>query len=195
MNERTIDVSGYGLFCLSIEAFTFFLRKHKIRTKKLNNFLDKNRHLLEEAMREGYLLPIATINSIGYIIDLGETDEIEVFSSGWQEVLALDNCNMMVGSDAAVWVGSLDSLDAWNSKEYEGRANRSYQTLDGETLYSAQKFNVYPAKYKVRIVGFKRKRALPYPVANFGFAFSLTETESFDTFTNPLVEDVNIAKM
>lgn len=195
MSEKIVDVSGYGLFCLSVDSFTSFLQNHKIRTKKLNTFFDKNRPLLEEAMSDGILLPIATINSIAYLVAVGGTKELKAFSSEWQEVLNLDNCNLSVGSDAAIWVGTLDSLDDWNPKEYEGKPNVSYKTLDGETLHSAQKFKALPAKYKVRLGGFKRKVALPYPAANFGFAFELTETESFDTFTNPLAEDVNIAKM
>ncbi|WP_345050612.1 hypothetical protein [Hymenobacter glaciei] len=146
-------------------------------------------------MKEGAWIPVSTINSIRYLVNVASAAEQTVFNADWQEVLTLSNCNLKVGSDAADWVGSLDGLDDWDPTEYDKKDSISYQTLDGVTLFRSFKFEVKPGMYKVRLIGFKRKNTLPHPDANFGFAFELTETEIFDTFTNPLVEDVNIAKM
>ncbi|PJJ59361.1 hypothetical protein [Hymenobacter chitinivorans] len=195
MSEKIVDVSGYGLYCLSIESFTSFLKNHNIKTKKLNSFFDKNRNILEEAIKDGYLLPIATINSIAYYIEVKHLSEAVELGEEWQEVLTIENCNLRVGTDSAIWIGTLDTLDNWNPADFKEQESISYETLDGETLHSSQKFTITPADYKVKLLGFKRKKILPYPTANFGFVFELRETSSFDSFTNPLVENVNIAKM
>ncbi|TGE29460.1 hypothetical protein [Hymenobacter metallicola] len=195
MSEKTVDVSGYGLYCLSIESFTSFLKSNNIKTKKLNSFFDKNRGILEEAIKDGSLLPISTINSISYNIEVKYLSEASNFGEEWQEVLNLDDCNLRVGNDAALWIGTLDTLDNWNPVEFKEKESISYETLDGETIHSSQRFTITPADYKVQLLGFKRKKILPYPTANFKFVFELRETTSFDSFTNPLVENVNIAKM
>ncbi|MDJ0367929.1 hypothetical protein QMK33_22535 [Hymenobacter sp. H14-R3] len=195
MSEKIINVSGYGLFCLSITSFTEFLRVHKLRAKKLNAFFDKNRDLLEQAIQTGSWLPVATINSIEYLVEVGTTADLQTFGKDWQEVLCLANCNLRVGADAAVWVGTLDTLDAWNPTEYGSKESISYQTMDGETLFSAYKFDVEPSAYKVTLRGFKRRQALDYPAANYGFAYELHPADNFDSFANPLVEEVNIARM
>ncbi|UOQ55551.1 hypothetical protein [Hymenobacter cellulosivorans] len=194
MDERNVRVTGYGFFCLSIETFNKFINEKKIKSKKINKCFDKNRPLIETSLKEGAWIPISTINSTRYVVDVGSESE-KIFDTGWQKVLTLDNCNLHVGTDAAVWVGSLDGLDDWDPGEYDKKDSISYQTLDGITLFRGFKFEVKSGMYTVKVIGFKRKEALAHPAANFGFAFELTETESFDSFTNPLVEDVNIAKM
>ncbi|TGE29458.1 hypothetical protein [Hymenobacter metallicola] len=195
MKEKIVRVTGYGFFCLSVEAFSNFLKEHKIKAKKLNTYFDKNRDILEESIKQGILLPLSTIVSTRYVVEAGIAAKLSVFDSDWQEVLTLDNCNLTVGNDAAIWIGSLDGLDDWNSAEYEQGDSISYQTMDGVTLFRSFKFNVKPGMYKVVVRGFKRKAPQDHPAANFGFSFELRETTSLGSFTNPLIENVNIAKM
>ncbi|RZK98963.1 MAG: hypothetical protein EOO62_25490 [Hymenobacter sp.] len=161
----------------------------------MNAFFDKHRDLLEQALQDGRWLPVATINSIRYLVEVGPAADWQTFGEDWQQVLCLANCNLRVGVDAAVWVGTLDTLDAWNPAEYAHQERLSYQTLDGETLCSAYKFDVAPGMYKVTLRGFKRRQALDYPAPNYGFAYELHPADNFDSFANPLVEQVNIAKM
>ncbi len=193
MKDKIVDVSSYGLYCLSVESFSAFLREHKIKTKKLASFFDKNRLLLEQAMQAGSLLPLSIIDSVEYVIQVSEGPTS--FHDEWVEVVRLDNCNLLVGDDAAVWVGSMGTLDAWNPTDYNNQQSLSYQTMDGETLYSDYRFDVKPGSYKVTLRGFKRRQALDYPAANYGFAYELHPADNFDSFTNPLVEDVNIGDM
>jgi hypothetical protein len=194
MREQIITVSSYGLCCLSVSCFTDFLQlRHQARTKKLAAFFDKNKSVLEEAMQTGNLLPIAGLNALDYVIQVREGRH--AFADDWVEVLTLTGCNLQVGPEAAVWVSSTGALNEWDPTLYRGKETISYKTLDNELLYKAHKFSVKPGKYKVTLRGFKRLPARGYPAADFGFAFELSAPHDFDTFTNPLLSNLNIAKM
>lgn len=193
MNEKIVAVSSYGLFCLSVDSFSAFLRAHKIRTKKVAVFLDKNRPILEEALKAGCLLPVSQINSVDYVIQVSEGPHS--FPDSWVEVLHLDNCNLVVGADAAVWVGSMGGLDKWSPADYEKKESISYRTLENRLLFQAYKFRVKPGAYKVTLRGFKRRQLVAFPAANYGFAYELHPADNLESFANPLVEEVNIAKM
>jgi hypothetical protein len=193
MKDKIVTVSSYGLFCLSVDSFNGFLREHKIKSKKLATFFNKNRPILENALQVGCLLPVSIINSIDYKIQVSE--ESNLFDEAWDEVLTIHDCNLLVGEDATVWVGSMGVLDEWNAENYKDKKSISYQTLDNETLFKAISFSVSPGSYKVTLHGFKRHETASFPIANFGFAFELRPTDNFESFTNLLELDVNIAKM
>jgi hypothetical protein len=90
-------------------------------------------------------------------------------------------------------LGSLDYLDDWNPKELDGHESISYQTLDGVTLFNAFNFKLEEGKYKVEVKGYKRKQK-DNNSANFGFQFTFSETQNFDSFLDPLSLNLNIAK-
>lgn len=193
MKEKVIRVTGYGLFCLSLDPFQSFLREHKIGTKKLNKFFDKEKSLLEDSMQVGSWLPVSKISSVRYIVEV--STKPTSFDSEWQEVLTVNGCNLTVGEGAMVWVGTLDMLDYWNADEFEDKESISYQTMDEKILYKAYRFNVIPGKYKVTIRGCKKINIIEYSDANYLFLFELQAVNKFEDFTNPLTQNVNIAKM
>lgn len=193
MENKIVRVTGYGLFCLSVNAFELFLRTHKIKSKKLNKFFDKEKNLLEKALQEGSWLPISKISSVRYLVDVNTKHKS--FNDDWTEVLVVNDCNLHVGEDSAVWIGTLDMLDEWNAEEFNGKEVISYQTMDGKTLYKAFKFDLKSARYKISIKGYKKNEIVEYTDANYGFLFQPVEVDTLDGFTNPLTQNLNIAKM
>ena len=57
MNNQ-IDVSSYGIFILSIEQFTSFLKEEKkTRVKKVLQLLQKEQNLYQKSIQTGCWLP------------------------------------------------------------------------------------------------------------------------------------------
>lgn len=194
--EKKLDVSNYGIYILSIDKLTQFLKENKVKTKILLEFFQKNHELYLKSLEEGVWLPILPIDSIEYIIKVGKNEN---FDSSWDKVLTIDGFNLEIGNDNSFWVGSTGNLLTFEINDYLGDSKNynSYQTLDGEVLYDSFKFNLESGKYLVNITGYKRKNKLEYPEANYGYSFEFKKVEEFIGYKAPREDDkylFNISK-
>lgn len=207
--DKILSTSSYGICLFSMDVLQAFLKKEKIRSKKLLALFQKNKKKYLDAQKEGVWIPIPEINSIEYLIKLDGYDE--PFDDKWERKLEYDGFNLEIKD--GLWISSIGSFLNFNAKEYDGdgetyktpygvvhyfsRSERWYQTLDGRTLYSDFKYDVPPGKYLLSIKGYARKQLLEFPNSNYGFLFSLVKVDEFDSFKNPREEiyDFNVAEM
>ena len=182
MNNQ-IDVSSYGIFILSIEQFTSFLKEEKkTRVKKVLQLLQKEQNLYQKSIQTGCWLPIPEINSVKYEIKIAHLDD--TFDEEWEEKYSYTSFNLSVGGDNSIWVGSIGLLYNWNANDFVGDAI-TYSTLDGLQFTSALKFPLEKGKYSVSIQGYKRKEKRNFPSPNSGFLFSFTKVEDFESANDP----------
>jgi hypothetical protein len=188
MAEKKLDVSSYGIYLLSVDKLTNFLKENKIKSKKLLEFFQKNHELYLKSLEQGVWLPILPIDSIEYIIKFGNKEN---FDSSWEKVFNIDEFNLEVGNDNSFWIGSTGNLLTFEVNDYLGDSKNynSYSTLDGEVLYDSFKFNLESGKYLVNIIGYKRKSALEYPEANYGYSFEFKKVEEFIGYKDPREDD------
>ncbi|KIQ16524.1 hypothetical protein RT99_20920 [Flavobacterium sp. MEB061] len=187
MIEKKLDVSNYGIYLLSVDKLTDFLKENKIKTKKILEFFQKNHELYLKSLEEGVWLPILPIDSIEYIIKIGENEN---FDNNWDIVFNIDGFNLEIGNDNSFWVGSTGNLLTFEINDYLGEKKyNSYQTLDGEVLYDSFKFNLESGKYLVNIIGYKRKNKLEYPEANYGYSFEFKKVQEFNGYIDPREDD------
>jgi hypothetical protein len=188
MIEKKLDVSNYGIYLLSIDKLTNFLKENKVKTKKILEFFQKNHELYLKSLEEGVWLPILPIDSIEYII---KVDKDESFDNNWDKVFNIDGFNLEIGNDNSFWVGSTGNLLTFEINDYldDSKKYNSYETLDGEVLYDSFKFKLESGKYLVDIIGYKRKNFLEYPEANYGYSFDFKKIEEFKGYKDPREDD------
>jgi len=194
MMDRILTVSSYGICLFSLDVLEDFLKKEKVRSKKLlKNFQDNHDRYLT-LLAEGIWIPFLPINSIEYVIKLDTYNQS--FDDEWEEKLIYHDFNIEVKD--TLWITDIGSFYEFDKNEFLGNDEVSYQTLDGETLYSGFRYNVPSGKYLVSIKGYARKKKLDYPNPNFGFLFSLDKVNEFEGFNDPREDEIynfNVAEM
>lgn len=207
--DKILSTGSYGICLFSFEILQDFLKKEKIRSKKLLEKFQKNDELYLATQKGGIWFPIAQINSLGYVIKLDGYDL--PFNDEWEQKMEYDGFNLEIKD--ALWISDIGSFYTFNADEYSGgegtyktpygvtryfsESERSYQTLDGHRLYSDFKYDVPSGKYVLSIKGYARRPLLERPNPNYGFLFSLTKVDEFDGFKNPREEiyDFNVAQI
>lgn len=183
MMEKKLSISEYGIFIMSIDKLTDFLKQHKRRSKKILNLFQKDPELYFESLKEGVWIPIVPINSYKYIISnvpLGDE---------WQKIYTYEHFNLHV-LGGEIWIGSFGHLLNLNIEEFKNNEESiSYKTLDDILLYNAFKLKLETGKYLVSIIGYKRKKVLEYPAANSGFFFKFEKVDAFIGYNDPREDD------
>lgn len=207
--DKILSTGSYGICVFSLEVLQDFLKKKRVRSKKLLEKFQKDKGLYLDAQKEGIWIPFAQINSIDYIIKLDGHDA--PFGDEWEQKLAYDGFNIEIKD--GLWISDIGSFYTFHANEYSGEEGtyktpygitcyfsekeRSYITLDGNRLYSDFQYDVPSGKYLLSVKGYARKQPLERPNSNYGFFFSLVKVDAFDGFKNPREEtyDFNVAQM
>lgn len=190
--DKILGISSYGICLFSLEILQNFLKKEKVRSKKVLENFQKNKDRYLAAQKEGVLVPFTQIDSIEYLIKLDGYDS--PFNDEWEQKIEYGGFNIEIKD--SLWITSIGRFYTFNSNEYSGN-DISYQTLDGETVYSGFRYDLDSGKYLLSIKGYARRQPLEYPNPNYGFSFSLVKVDEFDGFKNPREEiyDFNVANM
>lgn len=188
--DKILTTSSYGICLFSMEVLQEFLKKEKVRTKKLLAFFQKDKKRYLDSQKEGVWVPIAQIDSIDYVIKLEGYDES--FNNEWEQKFDYEGFNIEIKD--GLWISDIGSFYTFNISEYCGN-EVSYQTLDGKRKYSDLKYEIPFGKYLLSIKGYARKQPLEYPNPNYGFLFSLEKVDEFDGSKNPRegIYDFNVA--
>lgn len=205
--DKILDTGSYGICVFSLKVLQDFLKKKRVRSKKLLNKFQKDKEFYLDAQKEGIWIPFAEINSIGYVIKLEGSDA--PFDDAWEQRMEYDGFNIEIKD--SLWISDIGSFYTFDENEYSGNegtyktpygiqcfysaTDKSYQTLDGNRLYSGFKYEVPSGKYLLSVKGYARKQALERPNSNFGFFFSLVRVDAFEGYKNPRedIYDFNVA--
>lgn len=190
--DKILSTFNYGICLFSLEVLQEFLKKRKIRKKKLLELFQKEKDIFLDLQKEGVWIPIPQIDSGEYVIKLSGYDS--PFNDEWEQKLEHDGFNIEIKD--GLWISDIGSFLKFDASEFCGN-EISFQTGDGETLYSDFKYDVPSGKYLLDIEGYVRRQQLEYPNPNYGFSFVLTKVDAFDGFKNPREEiyDFNVANM
>jgi hypothetical protein len=184
MKDRILDTASYGFCLFSTEILIDFLNINKIRSKKLLDFFQKNHSVYLQSLEEGVWLPILPISSVKYNIKCGVNEK---FDQDWQQVFSMGAFNLAIGNDNAFWMGCIGNLSKFEAAAFTENTQGYcfYETLDGVTIYNSFKIEAHAGKYLVTIHGFKRKKELEYPEANYGYWLELQPVAAFNTYNDP----------
>ena len=207
--EKNLTTGSYGICVFSLEVLQEFLKKEKVRSKKLLDHLQKNNHRYLSMQKEGIWIPFPQIDSISYRIKLEGHDA--PFNDEWEQKMEYHGFNIEIKD--ALWVSDIGAFYTFRASDYCGneqtyetgygvihyisRNEISYRSLDGDIIYSAFKYDIPSGKYLLSVKGFERKQPVGNQDSNYGFLFGLTKVDEFDGFKNPREEiyDFNVAHM
>ena len=178
--DKILSTYNHGLCMFSVNVLSDFLKKEKIRSKKILDLFqkDSNRYLLSQ--EEGIWIPLAQINSGEYVIKV--QGENESFSDDWEQKIEYEGFNLDVSD--GVWISDIGSLFTFEKSAFCG-TEITFEDGDGALLCSDTKYNIPTGKYSVKIKGYVRKQLLEYPNSNYGYLFSFTKVDTFEGYKNP----------
>lgn len=207
--NKILSTRSYGLCVFSLEVLQDFLKEKKVRSKRLLEKFQKDKELFLDAQKEGIWIPFSHINSVDYVIKLDAYEPS--FNDEWEQ--KMEYCGFNIEIKDGLWISDIGSFYTFNPNEYGGDegtyktpygiihyfsgTENSYQTLDGNRLYSGFKYNVPSGKYLLSVKGYARKQKLERPNPNYGFFFSLVKVDAFNDYKNPRedIYDFNVANM
>ena len=73
--DREVNAMGYGICIFSADTVQDFLKREKIRKRKLLSLLQKDKELYLSTQKEGILIALVGINAYNYAIRLEGRDE------------------------------------------------------------------------------------------------------------------------
>lgn len=178
--DRILSTYSYGICLFSMEVLQDFLKKEKIRSKKLLHKFQKDKKLYLAMQKEGIWFPISKINSGQHLIKLEGYDN--TFNDEWEQKFEIEGFNLKI--EGGLWISDIGSFYTFNEGEFCGEAI-SFKTGDGDIQYSDFKYDVPAGKYLLSVKGFLRKEKKGFPNPNSGFLFSLVKVDEFSGFKNP----------
>ncbi len=174
--DRMVIAGGYGICLFSADTLQDFLKREKIRKRKLLSLLQKDKELYLNTQREGIFIPLVGIDHYNYAIKLEGQDE--PFDDQWVQKISYEGFNLEVKD--GLWISAIEQLEPFEPKEYHIKEEEFYttpgyfgsvehyhspwerwyksETPDGIcTIYTDIKYNVPAGKYLLSIKGYTRK--------------------------------------
>ena len=178
--DRILSTYSYGICLFSMEVLQDFLKKEKIRSKKLLHKFQKDKKLYLAMQKEGIWFQISKINSGQHLIKLEGYDN--TFNDEWEQKFEIEGFNLKILG--GLCFSDIGSFYTFNEGEFCGEAI-SFKTGDGDIQYSDFKYDVPAGKYLLSVKVFLRKEKKGFPNPNSGFLFSLVKVDEFSGFKNP----------
>ena len=92
--DRILSTYSYGICLFSMEVLQDFLKKEKIRSKKLLHKFQKDKKLYLAMQKEGIWFPISKINSGQHLIKLEGYDN--TFNDEWEQKFEIEGFNLKI---------------------------------------------------------------------------------------------------
>ena len=89
--DRMVIAGGYGICLFSADTLQDFLKREKIRKRKLLSLLQKDKELYLNTQREGIFIPLVGIDHYNYAIKLEGQDE--PFDDQWVQKISYEGFN------------------------------------------------------------------------------------------------------
>ena len=184
--DKPISSSGYGIAVVSAQMFQEQCKEHKIRSKKMLSYFDKNNDVFYDFIKKGTFVPIPRIRAYYYQIFITINDNKTAYEE-W-EFIPTEESFFLEVKDEALWVCSFEQMENWKYKDLENCTTIEtyyYLSYEGErhTAYSAAKYAIPNGKYKIKIIGLRSKKVEKDEKFRKGYAF-LMQLEKVDNILN-----------
>lgn len=190
--EKIVTTFSYGLCVISLENLQEFMKKEKIRSKKLLALFQKKDKKFLLSQERGVWMPIPQINAGDYIIKVQGVDQ--PFGDEFEEILEYEGFNIEITN--GIWIGDIGLMQLFEVDKYVGDSI-SYQTIDGYTRYKGFKYDIPEGRYQISVKGYAHKNFEDYNTIKYGFLFAFKKVDEFDGYKNPREEqyDFNVASL
>ena len=122
--DREVNAMGYGICIFSADTVQDFLKREKIRKRKLLSLLQKDKELYLSTQKEGILIALVGINAYNYAIRLEGRDE--PFDDRWVQKIDYDGFNLEIKD--GLWISNIRQLEPFEPKIYHEKEEEFYTT-------------------------------------------------------------------
>ncbi len=211
--DRKIHATEYGICFWSMETFTGFLKKEKIRSKKLLALFQKDDKLFLKLVENGIWIPLPQVDSVDYCIKIKNLSE--EYDNQWEKVLEYGGFNIEIVD--GLWISGLGSffkfdrtlyqgegheyIDNFGMKNFDSNKERWHITLNDYKIYHDVHVDIPSGKYLLTVKGYSRKEpkdiSTDKEAVNFGYQLELVKVDTFNGYKNPREDEFefNIGKI
>lgn len=191
-SEKLLDAMGYGIGIISPSIFEAKRKEHKIKTKKMLSFFDKNNDVFYDFINNGAFIPLPKLPSYYYQVffSFGSSEPLKE----WQIAKSWDGFQIEV-SDNILWVLSFEKIQNWNYREL--LTNREIETFymyeDKKNIaYKGILYDIPDGKYNVKISGLRHTLNKEEFRNTFAFLFNLGLITEFKKSKDPTEIDYRV---
>lgn len=178
--NNVLDITNYGIALFSLTILQNFLKKEKIRSKKLLSKFEKDKDVYLKTLKEGIWMPIVKIDAGSYVIKLNGVDE--PFDDTWIQKFSYEEFQIEIKD--TLCIGDIHLLEPFQTNQ-----EMRYQDMEGNILYKGHTYETASGKYQLRVEGYVRKEAnghaSTYQNPEYGFLFTLNQVEVFKMAQDP----------
>ena len=120
--DRMVIAGGYGICLFSADTLQDFLKREKIRKRKLLSLLQKDKELYLNTQREGIFIPLVGIDHYNYAIKLEGQDE--PFDDQWVQKISYEGFNLEVKD--GLWISAIEQLEPFEPKPMKSPMSSSF---------------------------------------------------------------------
>ena len=178
--DNVIDITNYGIALFSPTILQEFLKKEKIRSKKLLSKFEKEKDAYVKTLEEGIWMPIVKIDAGNYVIKVAGKDE--PFDDTWTQKFSYDGFQIEIKD--FLCIGDIHLLEPFQINQ-----EMCYQDMEGNVINKGCIYALASGKYQLRIEGYVRKEATghtsTYQNPEYGFLFTLDQIDTFMAYQDP----------
>ena len=178
--NNVINITNYGIALFSPMVLQDYLKKEKIRSKKLLSKFEKEKDIYVKTLEEGIWIPIVKIDAGSYVIKVAGKDES--FDDTWIQKFSYEGFQIEIKD--TLCIGDIHLLEPFQTNQ-----EMSYQDMEGNVINKGCMYAIASGKYQVCIEGYVRKKAKghtsTYDNPEYGFLFTLKQIDAFKNYQDP----------
>lgn len=178
--NNVINITNYGIALFSPMVLQDYLKKEKIRSKKLLSKFEKEKDVYIKTLEEGIWIPIVKIDAGSYVIKVAGKDES--FDDTWIQKFSYEGFQIEIKD--TLCIGDIHLLEPFQINQ-----EMHYQDMEGNVINKGCTYALASGKYQLRIEGYVRKEATghtsTYQNPEYGFLFTLDQIDTFMAYQDP----------
>ena len=135
--NNVLDITNYGIALFSPTILQDFLKKEKIRSKKLLSKFEKDKDVYLKTLKEGIWMPIVKIDAGSYVIKLNGVDE--PFDDTWIQKFSYEEFQIEIKD--TLCIGDIHLLEPFQTNQ-----EMRYQDMEGNILYKGHTYEAASGK-------------------------------------------------
>ena len=184
--DRMVIAGGYGICLFSADTLQDFLKREKIRKRKLLSLLQKDKELYLNTQREGIFIPLVGIDHYNYAIKLEGQDE--PFDDQWVQKISYEGFNLEVKD--GLWISAIEQLEPFEPRNTISRKKNFIPHRGTSVLWSTttpRGNGGISQKHQMVSVQFIRTSSIMFPLENICCPSKATPERNNRNFLPPTV--------
>ncbi|SEW24223.1 hypothetical protein [Chitinophaga arvensicola] len=179
-NIGELSADGYGFAIISTDVLTQYLSDKKVKAKKLISYLDKNKPIFYQMIKDGKMAPFYRISAFEYAIFTTLNEDNSPLPAGYKEIFRYPGFYLEVGDLGRICFASFDYLEYQLADIKANITDKMDEIPSGaagtlEKYYPAIGMDLPRGTYLFDLVGLKREQELERESKNYAYQLCFRE--------------------